>query len=230
MNPAPAPLQSEDLAALYPFLIADAGAPADGAREDELARSARAKYQESIELRRRVLRGHGTALIDCATAIARALGRGASVYSFGNGGSQTDAAAFTTRLDGAPVSHRRRACVTLTGRIAIVSALANDIGYERAIARLLDTYARFGDFAVAFTTSGNSANVVAGLATARRIGMSTIAFSGYDGGLVAEPGLVDHLFVVPSPSVHRIQEAHTALIDVLARLVAVAGESEEVLW
>jgi D-sedoheptulose 7-phosphate isomerase len=61
--------------------------------------------------------------------------------------------------------------------------------------------------------------VLAALAAARKSGMTTVGFAGYGGGKMAEPGLVDHLFAVPSASVHRIQEVQTTLYHVLWELV-----------
>jgi D-sedoheptulose 7-phosphate isomerase len=71
---------------------------------------------------------------------------------------------------------------------------------------------------LALSTSGGSANVLRGLAEAHKLGLLTIGLAGYDGGAMAEADTIDHLFVVPSSSVHRIQEAQTTVYDVLWEL------------
>ncbi len=94
---------------------------------------------------------------------------------------------------------------------AVLSALGNDVGFELVFSRQLIAYASPPDMVAALSTSGSSANVLRGLAEARRRGLLTVGFAGYDGGDMAAPGVVDHLFVVASPSVHRIQETQDAL-------------------
>ena len=103
----------------------------------------------------------------------------------------------------------------------MVTALSNDVGFEVVFARQLAAFARPGDVAVGLSTSGGSANVLAAFAEARRLGLVTVGFAGYDGGRMAEAaaaGAIDHLFVVPSASVHRIQEAQTTTYHVLWEL------------
>ena len=81
------------------------------------------------------------------------------------------------------------------------------------------------DIAFGVSTSGGSENVLRAFEEARRRQLLTVGLAGYDGGRMAESGLVDHLFVIPSPSVHRIQEAQTTAYHVLWSLVqsAVGG-------
>ena len=110
------------------------------------------------------------------------------------------------------------AAYALSADVAVLSALANDVGVEAVFARQIAAHARPGDVAVGFSTSGNSPNLVAAFDRARRCGMVTVGFSGGGGGRLAEPGAVDHLFVVRSPSVHRIQEAQTTACHVLWEL------------
>jgi D-sedoheptulose 7-phosphate isomerase len=108
--------------------------------------------------------------------------------------------------------------VALTTDVAVVTALSNDVGFEVVFARQLAAFARPGDVAVGLSTSGGSANVLQGFAEARRRGLVTVGFAGYDGGRMAAAGTIDHLFVVPSSSVHRIQEAQTTTYHVLWEL------------
>ena len=106
----------------------------------------------------------------------------------------------------------------LTNDIAVVTALSNDIGFDVVFARQIGAFGRPGDIAVGLSTSGNSANLMRAFDEAARRGMVTVGIAGYDGGKMAELDSIDHLFVVPSPSVHRIQEAQTTLYHALWEL------------
>jgi len=210
-----------DLALLYPFLYGGSPDDAQGEAHDDLVASTRAKLEESRALCANVLTLHREALVNCAIATARALRAGGRMLTFGNGGSATDATEVAARF-----GERFRA-VALTDDVATSTALANDIGFERGLARHLQTMARPRDVALGLSTSGDSPNLVEAFAVARARGVLTIGFAGYDGGRFSEPGVVEHLFVVPSASVHRIQEAQAALYDVLCQLTGHAYEEEQ---
>ena len=100
----------------------------------------------------------------------------------------------------------------------MVTALCNDVGVEVVFARQLAAFGGRNDIAVGLSTSGNSANLVRAFDEASRRGMLTIGLAGYDGGTMAELDSIDYLFVVPSSSVHRIQEAQTTIYQVLWEL------------
>ncbi|GAA3667973.1 SIS domain-containing protein [Nonomuraea antimicrobica] len=191
---------------LYPFLRRD---PAD------LTASTAAKARESLELRLRVLDELGPALAACATDVAAALREGGRLYAFGNGGSSTDAESVAALFTARDLPAISLACDT-----ALVTALGNDIGFEVVFARQLAALGGPGDVAVALSTSGGSANVLRGLDEARRTGMVTVGFAGSGGGRMASERLAEHLFVVPSSSVHRIQEAQATLYHLLVELVS----------
>jgi len=80
-------------------------------------------------------------------------------------------------------------------------------------------YGREGDIAVAFSTSGGSENLIEALAEARRRGLLTLAFVGYDGGRIAAEGLADHMVLSPSQYIPRIQEAQASAYHVLRELI-----------
>lgn len=216
---------------LYPFLYA--GTSSLEALTTEVAASARAKIAEIVALRRSVGEAEAASLAACATALADGFGKGAALLAFGNGGSSSDAQDIVhTFLDpgfgaagsagaGPDTAARTTAlpALCLTNDTAVVTALSNDVSFDVVFARQLQAVGRPGDLAVAVSTSGGSANVLAALAAARKSGMTTVGFAGYGGGKMAEPGLVDHLFAVPSASVHRIQEVQTTLYHVLWELV-----------
>ena len=100
-----------------------------------------------------------------------------------------------------------------------MSALCNDVGLDAVFARQLGGLGRAGDIALGFSTSGNSGNVVAAFAEARKRGMLCVALLGYDGGAIARSTAVDLCFVARREFVPRIQEGHATLWHVLLELV-----------
>jgi D-sedoheptulose 7-phosphate isomerase len=193
---------------LYPFL---------GEREtdheavvEDVRRSILMKAEEIGELRAQTLTENRNALVAAAEAVRRA-GR---VLALGNGGSATDATDLVADLERAG-----RAAIDLTGDPAILTAIANDVGVEAIFLRQVIAYGRPGDALVSLSTSGGSANVIFALAEARRRGLATIAFVGYDGGRIAAEGLADHVVITRSQHIPRIQEAQASAYHVLCELV-----------
>ena len=208
----PAVADLEPTSFLYPFI--------DGDERDvpkllaELATSARHKMVTSAGLRSETRRVAGPTLTAAARAMADRFLQGGRLFTLGNGGSATDADA-AARLFRRPPYGRPLPARSLVEDQSVVTALANDVGFELVFARQLIAYGRPSDIVVAVSTSGGSTNVLAGLAEARRRGLLTIGFCGYDGGAMATGGDVDHCLVVRSDSVHRIQEAQDALLQSL---------------
>ncbi len=190
---------------LYPFLDArEADLP--GVLADVEASTVR-KGQDVIELRRAI---DVEAIAACAAAVRERLGRGGRLIAFGNGGSSTDAqdVAYDCRALGWPA-------LALNDDVATITAVANDVGYENVFARQLIPLGRAQDVALAISTSGSSPNVVAGLEEAHRRRMLTCAITGTDGGRLAELPWLDHLFVVGSDYIPRLQEAHATIYHLL---------------
>ena len=208
---------------LYPFLY-------DGETDGEAllqraTRSTAEKVAEIRELRASVIDELGDALEGCARALAAALTNGGRLYTFGNGGSSTDAGDIA-HLFVRPPRGRAFPAVCLTSDAAALTALANDVGFDLVFARQLAAFARRGDVAVGVSTSGGSENVLRAFDEARRLGLVTVGIAGYDGGAMAQSATIDHLFVVPSASVHRIQEAQTTVYHVLWALTQEALTQE----
>ena len=107
---------------------------------------------------------------------------------------------------------------SLTHDIAVLTALSNDVGFDVVFGRQLAAFAQAGDIAVGLYTNGGSSNVPRAFEEASRFGMITVGLAGYDGGRMADAETIDYFFVVPSTSVHRIQEAQTTLCHVLWEL------------
>ena len=204
--------------ALYPFLYAETSdLPAV---LEEVRASTVAKTAEITELQREIARRDGARIARCALEMAGRFAAGARLFAFGNGGSATDAAQLATLFlhpdgDAAPLP-----AFGLANDTSVVTALCNDIGVDVVFARQLGAFGRSGDIAVGLSTSGNSANLVRAFDEASRRGMLTIGLAGYEGGKMAELSSIDYLFVAPSTSIHRIQEAQTTIYQVLWQLTA----------
>ncbi len=201
---------------LYPFI--DGEERDAGALLEDLARSAGEKVAASDDLRRTTLDGLDSQLDAAATEMSARFVRGGRLFAFGNGGSSTDAAAVAS-LFGHPPSGRPLPARSLAGDPAVLTALANDVGYELVFSRQLASSAGAADIAFGLSTSGSSVNLLRAFEQARRIGALTVGLAGYGGGSMAQAGTVDHCLVVSSDSVHRIQEAQSAVTFELWRRV-----------
>lgn len=206
---------------LYPFLYA--GESNLDSVLDEVSRSTVEKATEIVALRQRFVEEQGERLTACATEMAERFAAGGRLFAFGNGGSSTDAADIAQLFLHPPatpgVSPRALPAFSLTSGVAVLTALANDVGFDVVFARQIAAFSRPGDIVFGVSTSGGSENVLRAFEEAGRRGLMTVGMAGYDGGRMAESGLVERLFVVPSPSVHRIQEAQTTAYHVLWTLV-----------
>ena len=206
---------------LYPFI--ERNERDGGALLDDLARSAEAKMEMSVALRESTLAALDADLHAAADAIAQRYAAGGRLYAFGNGGSATDAAGVAA-LFSRPPSGRSFPARSLVADQAVLTALANDVGYELVFSRQLISMATSTDIALGLSTSGSSPNLLRAFSEARRLGMLTIGLAGYDGGLMAAAGTVDHCLVVRSDSVHRIQEVQSEVVFELWRLVQSLSE------
>jgi D-sedoheptulose 7-phosphate isomerase len=194
---------------LYPFLE---GEEADLATVLADVRASTLQKGRDVTALRRAIELE--AVVACARDIRERLERRGRVITFGNGGSSTDAAdlAADLRALGWPA-------VALTGDVATVTAVGNDVGFDKVFARQLIPLAREADVAVAISTSGSSPNVVAGLEEAHSRGLLTCAITGYDGGRLRELPWLDHLFVVAGDYIPRLQEAHATLYHLLVETI-----------
>jgi D-sedoheptulose 7-phosphate isomerase len=213
---------SDAMESLYPFLYSDTSDLS--AVLDQVRASTVAKVAEIGELRRAVADRDGARIAECAREAAARFGAGGRLFAFGNGGSATDAQQLATLfLNPGPIDGRAAPplpALGLANDTSVVTALCNDVGVEVVFARQLAAFGGRNDIAVGLSTSGNSANLVRAFDEASRRGMLTIGLAGYDGGAMAELDSIDYLFVVPSSSVHRIQEAQTTIYQVLWELTA----------
>ena len=186
------------------------------------------KARESAEVKEAFFRAEADRIETLARAMASAFERGGRLYVMGNGGGATDAQHVAVEFCH-PIIEKRRPmpAVALTTDNALLTAISNDRDFAKVFGDQLRTHARRGDMALTLSTSGQSPNLVHALEVARDLGLMTIAFTGKDGGRLAT--LADHAFVVPSFSIHRIQETHVALYHVVWDLVHVVFGEPDVI-
>ena len=148
-----------------------------------------------------------------AIDVARAADR--LIYVMGNGGSAATAAHFANDLGKGEGPMLAAPCriVSLTEHVSVLTAWANDFGYEDVFANQLRALCRPGDVVVAFSGSGNSPNVLNGIEVARERGAVTIGFTGFDGGRLRE--LVEHCFLVPSDDMQHVEDMHLVAAHVV---------------
>ena len=207
----------------YPFLFEGGKASAEEVLA-QVRHSTLEKCREVIALRHAVLDAWCEQIVKTGCAMAQAFACGATLLAFGNGGSTTDAQDLVADLLTPPdPTWQSLPAIALTNDIAVVTAVANDVGFENIYARQIIAFGRPGDIAVGISTSGNSTNVLQAFEQAKKQGLLTIGLTGYDGGKAMRSPAVDFCINVPSEHIPRIQEAQAtvyhALLDVIhARL------------
>ncbi len=208
--------ESGSIESLYPFLYS--GTTDLPAVLEQVRQSTVAKAEEILRLRQAVRDADGARLLACAQAMASRFALGGRLLAFGNGGSATDAQQLATLFLYPGGGARPLPALSLASDPSVLTALSNDIGVEVVFARQLAALGGKADIAVGMSTSGNSDNLLRAFDEASRRGLLTIGIAGYSGGKMAELDSIDFLFVAPSTSVHRIQEAQTTMYNVLWEL------------
>jgi len=144
-------------------------------------------------------------------AILESLKSGGKLLTCGNGGSAADAMHLAEELVGRYHRERRAlAAICLNADPTAITCICNDYGYENVFSRGIEALGKPGDVLVGFTTSGNSANVLAAFEAARARGITTILLAGKNGGKAR--GTCDHEIIIPSANTARIQEVHTLVL------------------
>jgi D-sedoheptulose 7-phosphate isomerase len=206
------------LKGLYPFLHGERQDP--DAMRRALLESVRQKAHDSVTVKQRFFDEQGPAVVAAAAAIAGVYRGQGRMFSMGNGGSSCDAAHFAVEFMH-PVTAGRPAltAINLASDMAMVTAVGNDIGIGHIFLRQIIALARRGDGLIGFSTSGSSDNIMAAFAKAKELGMVTIGLAGHDGGKMGRSTDLDHCLVVPTDSIHRIQESHVTAYHILWDLV-----------
>jgi D-sedoheptulose 7-phosphate isomerase len=159
-------------------------------------------------------------ILGATAAIVESLRAGGKLMICGNGGSAGDAQHLATEFVSTLTIDRRRAAIpaiALTTDTSLLTAVANDYGFEGVFARQVEALGREGDTLLGISTSGNSENVVRAFEQARAQAIRTIALTGEDGGKLGP--LADVEINVPSSTTSHIQEAHIAVGQLIAFLV-----------
>jgi D-sedoheptulose 7-phosphate isomerase len=178
----------------------------------------RGLLEESARVKRAAAEALSGEIARAAGWIAEAYRAGGKTLLFGNGGSASDAQHIAAEWTGR-LGRERPAlpAIALSANSSDVTAIGNDYGFDRLYARLVEAHGRPGDVALAISTSGASANVLAGVEEARARGLRTIGLLGRGGGKLR--GRVELALVIPSDDTQRIQESHIAVLHAIAELV-----------
>jgi D-sedoheptulose 7-phosphate isomerase len=159
-------------------------------------------------------------IIGATAAIVESLRAGGKILLCGNGGSAGDAQHLATEFVSTLTVDRRRdaiAAIALTTDSSLITAVANDYGFEGVFARQVEALGREGDVLVGISTSGNSENVVQAFERAKAVGIRTIALTGESSGRLG--AVADIEINIPSDETSHIQEAHIAVGQLIAFLV-----------
>ncbi len=161
--------------------------------------------------------------------ILEAFGEGRKLLILGNGGSAADAQHLAAELM-VRFEEEREAlpALALTVDTSVLSAVGNDLGFDRVFERQLEALAQEGDVVLAISTSGRSKNLIRGVTMAKARGARTLALLGRDGGEVKE--LVDLAIVVPAQHTSEIQVVHLAIEHVLCREIEKRIRKKDAPW
>jgi D-sedoheptulose 7-phosphate isomerase len=175
-----------------------------------------ARIEESISIKRSLIKQ--AALIETiANSMVNSIRAGGKVILFGNGGSASDAQHIAAELGGRFLFDRDPLpAIALPANSSMLTAIANDYGYEQVFSRPLRGFAKPGDIVIAISTSGKSVNVITAIKAARSMNLTTVAFMGESGPLKE---LVDYALCIPSQDTPRIQEAHVMVGHIICELV-----------
>ncbi|MFA5287362.1 MAG: D-sedoheptulose 7-phosphate isomerase [Candidatus Omnitrophota bacterium] len=177
---------------------------------------------ESIRVKEELLKNNLGQIVEISQQIVESLKKGGKLIIFGNGGSASDAQHIAAELVGRFKKDRPGLpAISLTVNTSIITALANDFGYDIIFARQIEALADKADIALGISTSGKAKNVILGLKQAKKMGLATIVLTGGDGGELAKQA--DISLIVPSSQTARIQESHILVGHIICELVEEAG-------
>lgn len=178
------------------------------------------KCREVMEIRQATLTSQSREMIAAGMAMAKAFAQGGTLFACGNGGSATDAQDLVADLLDPPFAGwSPLPALTLTNDMAVISAVANDVGFDNVFARQIIAFGKPGDIAFGFSTSGNSRNVLVAFEQAKKQAMLTVGLAGYDGGKMAHMEAADYCIVIPSDHIPRIQEGQATVYHTLLEII-----------
>lgn len=187
---------------------------------ERAAEEVRSQLLASAQLKEQTADSCLQAILGAAAVIVQSLKTGGKLLICGNGGSAADsqhlAAEFVNLLNRS-YNRPAMAAMALTTDTSVMTAVANDFGFETIFERQIAAFGKPGDVVLAISTSGNSENLVRALSYARREQMKTLVLTGAVGGRVT--AMADVKICVPSRDTQRIQEVHLAIEHILCSLV-----------
>jgi D-sedoheptulose 7-phosphate isomerase len=184
----------------------------------QLVENVRRQIRESCEVKQSLSDEFLARLCTLSEQTATALHNGHCVFFCGNGGSAADAQHLAAEFVGRFRKERSPLpSMALTTNTSLITAIANDYGYEQVFARQVNAFARPGDILFAISTSGNSPNLLLAVQQAKTLQVQTVGLTGRSGGKLKQ--LVDILLNVPSEDTPRIQETHILLGHIYCDLV-----------
>jgi len=189
-------------------------------QENNFEHDVKQLIEASIVVKQELLRSEDVLLAIAKTSeiLIDALQKGNKALFFGNGGSAADAQHIAAELVGRFAFDRPALpALALSVNTSCVTAIGNDFGFEQVFSRQLEALARPGDVAIGISTSGNSANVIHALTTAKKIGLHTVCLTGRTGGRLRSE--VDHCICAPSTEAPRIQECHILIGHIISEIV-----------
>lgn len=173
---------------------------------------------ESINIRAELLSGSVEPVIQIANILVEAFKTGHSLYLMGNGGSAADAQHIAGELVGRFKKDRKPLpALALTTDTSVLTAIANDFGYDLCFERQVEAFVKNGDVVFGLSTSGNSVSIINAIILAKKKGAKTIAFTGKGGGRLKDH--VDVCLEIPSTDTARIQECHITIGHILCSIV-----------
>ncbi|MCX5686226.1 MAG: D-sedoheptulose 7-phosphate isomerase [Candidatus Omnitrophica bacterium] len=176
------------------------------------------RIEESIKVKESLCKAELDNIEKAAGTIVKSLKAGGKLLVFGNGGSAADSEHIAAELVGRFKKERRGlAAIALTANTSIITAIANDYGYDVTFSRQIEALGKSGDVALGISTSGNSKNVIEAVKKAKAIGMKTISLTASGGGKLKNES--DISIVVDSKDTPRIQESHILIGHILCELV-----------
>ena len=172
---------------------------------------------QDIQIKEDLLRDNITQIIDMTNIVIESLKKNGKILLCGNGGSASDSQHLAAEFIGRFQKERRALpAIALTTDTSILTALANDYGYETVFSRQVEALGCKDDVIIGISTSGKAKNVIAAIKQAKKIGLKTIVFSGADGGELVK--LADISLVIKSSVTARIQEAHITVGHIICEL------------
>ncbi len=173
---------------------------------------------ESINIKTELLSSSVESVIQIANILVEAFKTDHSLYLMGNGGSAADAQHISGELVGRFKKDRKPLpALALTTDTSVLTAIANDFGYDQCFERQVDAFVKDGDVVIGLSTSGNSSSIINAVLLAKKKGAKTISFTGKGGGRLKDH--VDVCLEIPTTDTARIQECHITIGHILCSIV-----------